>query len=92
MLFYDLAWASSESDQALTLERWSRQDVPVALGMETEFDSFSRDYPRVRAFIDARYAIVERSSFGGNKRVIVFARTSAVPTRTDPATNLPCFR
>ena len=45
LAFYDLGWNSSERDQALTIERWSHQRVPVILAMEIEWGSFSRDYP-----------------------------------------------
>jgi hypothetical protein len=92
LAFYDLGWSSSERDQALALSRWSRQRVPVVLGMEAEWDSFSRDYPRIRSHIDDRYVMVERSAFGGGKPVIVLVERSATPARIHAATGLPCFR
>ena len=50
LAFYDLGWNSSEEDQALVIERWSRQEVPVVLAMESEWGSFSREtIPRFAA-------------------------------------------
>jgi hypothetical protein len=92
LAFYDLGWNSSERDQALTIERWSRQRVPVILAMETEWESFSRDYPMVRAWIDERYEVVKQSAFEGTKRLRVFRDRSFRPVRQQPATGLPCFR
>jgi len=92
LAFYDLAWSSSDSDQALAITRWSRQRVPVILAMESEWDSFSRDYPRVRAWIDEHYDVVTRSTFGGRKPLTVFVDRSFRLVRTHDPTQLPCFR
>jgi hypothetical protein len=92
LAFYDLGWNSSERDQALTIERWSRQRVPVILAMDIEWESFSRDYPTVRAWIDARYEVVERSTFGGNKTLTLLTHRSFPSVRPEPSTGLPCFR
>jgi hypothetical protein len=90
MAFYDLAWASGGADQRLTLERWARQRVPFVLAMASEWDSFSRDYPRVRAWIDQRYQEQRRSSFGGNKDVIVLRANSFHAGSIHDGTSLPC--
>jgi len=92
LAFYDLGWNSSERDQALTIERWSHQRVPVILAMEIEWGSFSRDYPRVRAWIDERYEVVEHATFGGNKPLTVLAHRSFPSVRRHASTGLPCFR
>ena len=55
MAFFDVAWFGSDADQRVTLERWSRQDVPAVLAMESEWGSFSRDYALVRAHVDREY-------------------------------------
>jgi hypothetical protein len=89
--FYDLAWNSSPTDQALTIERWSRQNVPVVIAMESEWNAFSRDYPQVRTWIDQRYHEVHRSSFGGGKPVTILVDKTRPPTGTHADTQLPCF-
>ncbi len=76
LAFYDLGWNSSDRDQALTIDRWSRQRVPVILAMDIEWGSFSRDYPAVRAWIDERYEVVEQSTFGGNKPLTLLTHRS----------------
>ncbi len=90
MAFYDLAWASGGADQQLTVERWSRQRVPFVLAMASEWGSFSRDYPRVRGWIDEHYDELRRSSFGGNKDVIVLRARSFQAAGTHGGTGLPC--
>ena len=92
LAFYDLGWNSSDRDQALTIERWSRQRVPVILAMEVEWGSFSRDYPTVRAWIDERYDVVQQSTFGGNKPLTLLTHRSFPSVRPEPSTGLPCFR
>ena len=92
LAFYDLGWNSSERDQALTMERWSHQRVPVILAMEIEWGSFSRDYPSVRAWIDERYEVVEHSTFGGNKPLTVLTHRTFPSVRHHASTGLPCFR
>jgi hypothetical protein len=91
MAFYDLGWVSSDSDQALALARWSAQEVPVVLALESEWDSFSRDYSRIRAWIDERYVVERRSDFGGGKPVMVLRDRSRAAGSVHPATGLPCF-
>jgi hypothetical protein len=90
--FYDIGWFGAEADQRLTLERWSRQDVPAVIAMESEWGSFSRDYALVRAYIEQEYEVAQRSSFGGSKEVSIFIRKSALPAGVDATTGLPCFR
>jgi hypothetical protein len=89
--FYDLGWGSGDRDQRLTVERWARQDVPIVLAMESEWQSFSRDYPRIRAWIDERYEIERQSDFGGNKPVTVWADRTRRPETMHPPMGLPCF-
>jgi hypothetical protein len=92
LAFYDLGWNSSDRDQRLAIERWSGQQVPIVLAMSSEWESFSRDYPSIRAFIDARYEAVQRSAFGGGKELTVLANRASVRVGTHAAMELPCFR
>lgn len=92
LAFYDLGWNSSARDQQLAIERWSRQRVPVVLALATEWESFSRDYTAIRAFIDRRYAPALTSDFGGGKQLTVLTGTAFAPVRTHEATGLPCWR
>lgn len=92
LAFFDLGWNSSDMDQALTIERWSQQRVPIVVAMMSEWQSFSRDYPAVRAFVDSRYEVLQQSSFGGGKILLVLADTSSVPVRTHAETGLACYR
>jgi hypothetical protein len=92
LAFYDLGWNSSDQDQALVIERWSREQVPVVLAMESEWGSFSRDYPAIRGWIDAHYDVVQQSAFDGGKPLTVLTYKSSSSVRTHPATDLPCFR
>jgi hypothetical protein len=91
LAFYDLGWNSSDADQALVIERWSRQQVPVVIAMESEWESFSRDYPAIRSWIDSHYRVARQSAFDGGKPLIVLTESSR-PVRTHSATDLPCFR
>ena len=92
LAFYDLGWNSSEPDQALVVERWSRQQVPVVLAMDLEWESFSRDYPKIRGWIDAHYDAVHHSAFDGGKPLSVLVHRSRPQVRTHVSTELPCFR
>jgi hypothetical protein len=92
LAFYDLGWNSSARDQALVIERWSRQRVPVVLAMDSEWGSFSRDYPAIKGWIDTHYESVQRSAFDGGKPLTVLIERSAAPRRKHPATDLPCFQ
>ena len=92
LAFYDLGWNSSEQDQALVIERWSRQQVPVVLAMESEWGSFSRDYPAIRGWIDAHYDVVQQSAFGGGKQLTVLVDKSLARAQAHSSTDLPCFR
>jgi hypothetical protein len=92
LAFYDLGWNSAPEDQALVIERWSRQDVPVVLAMESEWGSFSRDYPAIRGWIDGHYDIVEHSDFGGGKLLGVLVHKSAHSMRSHVPTGLPCLK
>jgi len=92
LAFYDLGWNSSNKDQALVIERWSRQQVPVVLAMDSEWESFSRDYPMIRGWIDAHYDVAQQSAFEGGKPLTVLTYKSSKSVRTHSATDLPCFR
>ncbi len=92
MAFYDLAWASSERDQRLAIDRWSRQSVPVVLAMASEWPAFAGDYPLLRRFIEERYEPGRRSTFGGGKELTVWTERSRASAGLDHATGLPCFR
>jgi hypothetical protein len=59
--------------------------------MAAGWDMFSRDYPMLRAWIDERYVEAQRSTFAGNKDVIVFVARSLRTVRTHEPTGLPCF-
>jgi hypothetical protein len=85
-------WNASERGQRLALARWSHQDVPVVLAVQSEWQAFSRDYPLIRDAIDRRYRRVARSNFGGNKEIAVFVDRASAAVRVDSATGLPCFR
>jgi hypothetical protein len=91
LAFYDLGWNSSQRAQALTIERWSRQRVPIILAMESEWSSFSRDYPAVRAWIDRHYDSVTRSDFGGGKTLTVMTGRTYAPAGRYGDSGLPCF-
>ncbi len=92
LAFYDLGWNSSDGDQALVIARWSRQHVPVVLAMDSEWGSFSRDYPTIRGWIDTHYEVTQHSAFEGGKPLTVLVDRSVPRARTDSSTDLPCFR
>lgn len=85
-------WNASERGERLALTRWSHQDVPVVLAVQSEWQAFSRDYPLIKDMIDRRYRPVGRSKFGGNKEIAVFVQRTSAAVRIDSATRLPCFR
>lgn len=85
-------WNASERGQRLALTRWSHQDVPVVLAVQSEWQAFSRDYPLIRDAIDRRYRPVAQSEFGGNKDIVVFVDRTSAAVRVDSTTRLPCFR
>lgn len=85
-------WNASERGQRLALARWSHQDVPVVLAVQSEWAAFSRDYPLIRRTIDRQYRPVARSEFGADKEIAVFVARTSRTVRTDASTGLPCFR
>ena len=92
LAFYDLGWNSSGEDQALVIARWSRQQVPVVLAMDSEWGSFSRDYPMIRSWIDSHYDVAQQSAFEGGKPLTVLTSRSQPSVREQQSTGLPCFR
>jgi len=90
LAFYDTSWSSSDADQRLVLARWSAQNVPVVLALNSEWNAFSRDYPLVRAFLDERYRVWAESEFGGTKAVKIFVRADH-PAEGRSSDGLPCF-
>jgi hypothetical protein len=87
--FYALAWNNTSRDQQLVIKRWSQQDVPVVLAMESEWSAFVRDYPSIHAWLDARYRLWNISTFGGKKSVRLFFDKSLEIGETPEA--LPCL-
>lgn len=85
-------WSSSERNQRLALERWSRERVPAVIAVDATWEEFSRDYPLLRQRIDDRYRVAAKSRFDGNKPLTVFIDASEISDRTDASTGLPCFR
>ena len=60
--------------------------------MDSEWESFSRDYPAIRGWIDAHYDVVQQSTFDGGKPLTVLVDKSLPRLRPDSPTDLPCFR
>jgi hypothetical protein len=90
--FYDLGWSTSERDQRLAIERWSKQQVPIVVAVRAEWKSFSKDHRLLREWLDQQYQRISVSDFGGNKELAVLANTSYVPAGTHADTGLPCYR
>lgn len=63
-LFYPASFAT-DRDQAVMLERLSRESVPVVLINRPEHEAFSRAFPRLAASIAAHYTV--RTSFLHNE-------------------------
>jgi hypothetical protein len=90
--FYDLGWSTSEPDQRLAIERWSRQRVPIVVAVRSEWKSFSNDHRLLREWLDEHYQRISLSTFDGNKELSVLVDTSYAPAGTHPDTGLPCYR
>jgi hypothetical protein len=59
-LFYPASFAT-DHDQAVMLDRLSRESVPIVLVNESEHDAFSRAFPRLADYIATHYMV--RASF-----------------------------
>jgi hypothetical protein len=59
-LFYPASFAT-DRDQAVMLDRLSRESVPVVLVNEPDHEAFSRAFPRLADYIATRYTV--RTSF-----------------------------
>ena len=98
--------AASQADWRFTIwdgtvpnriRRWSSnagldRRFRSSLAMDSEWGSFSRDYPAIRGWIDAHYDVVQQSAFEGGKPLSVLVQKSLARVGAHPSTDLPCFR
>ena len=83
----------SDDDQRRALERLERQSVPIVLADYEDFDeAFVTDYPLLWDYVSARYERAGMISVDDEPRYIVFVDTRQLPSGTDDALGLPCFR
>jgi hypothetical protein len=59
-LFYPASFAT-DRDQAVMLDRLSRESVPIVLVNQSEHDAFARAFPRLADYVAAHYTV--RTSF-----------------------------
>jgi hypothetical protein len=85
-------WHSSVDDQQLTVERLGRQRVPVVLSEVESEPAIHGAFPIVFDYIDRRYALAARSTFGSSSEYDVFVDRAIPPRGTYEPFSLPCFR
>ena len=91
MVFFGGFYTSTEA-QHETIERWSRQSVPIALIQPAErfSNEFGSDYPQLAEYLRANYRPAGRLEVRRGVPLDVWIAVGRL-SRTDPATGLPCF-
>lgn len=79
-------------DQALMLERLSRESVPVVLINETEHDAFARAFPAVAGYLASRYTVRTRFHHNDDTVIGVAFRHDVPPPPTFESAAWPCGR
>ncbi|MGH9348737.1 MAG: hypothetical protein ACRD26_15875 [Vicinamibacterales bacterium] len=85
---------AADDHQRLSVERWSRQSVPIVLTEDAGI--YDRSYPSefrlLDEYLQSHYEPAGRIEIDGGVVLRVMARREAVATGTFGDTGLPCFR
>ena len=88
-----IGWNASIPDQQLTIERMTRQRVPIVLADGPFDDHPSRhEFALIYAYVRDRYRVVTPSTPGSAGNYSVLVDRQLVPTGTDSRFGLPCYR
>jgi hypothetical protein len=82
---------AAAAEQELIVGRLRRQRVPVAILPVDQADEIERVYPRVKEYLDGRYAVAKESGFGEGRPIRVLVDRSIEASHSDSELNLPCF-
>jgi hypothetical protein len=83
---------AAAAEQELIVRRLRNQRVPVAILPVDQAREIEQAYPRVKEYLDGRYAVAKESGFGEGRPIRVLVDRSVEPSHVDPELNLPCFR
>jgi hypothetical protein len=92
MPYFAYSFLKSETDQRLTVERLSRQSVPIAIVAADYEGEIVADYPIVARYLEAHYREAGVIDANGEPYARVWVRTDRQPARMDPVFGFPCFR
>ena len=82
---------AAPAEQELIVRRLRRERVPVAILPVDQAAEIERTYPRVKAYMDGRYALAKESGFGEGRPIRVLVDRNIEPSRIDAELDLPCF-
>ena len=92
MPYFAYSFLKSESDQRLTVQRRSRQSVPIAITAADYEGEIVADYPLVASYLEAHYRQVGVIDSHGPPYARVWVHIDREPARMDPILGFPCFR
>jgi hypothetical protein len=92
MPYFAYSFLKSESDQRLTVQRLSRQSVPIAITAADYEGEIVADYPLVASYLEAHYRQVGVIDSHGQPYARVWVHIDREPARMDPILGFPCFR
>jgi len=84
-------WYTTEADQALALERMRRQSVPFVIWPLDDEKTFTTNFPRVFAHLQAAYEPMVDLPAEGLTGIRILVERARPRTGTDAATGWPCF-
>ena len=85
-------WHASVADQHLTVERLTRQRVPIAIAPVEGQPATRKAFPIVQQYVDEHYRPVVRGTFGSALEYDVLVRRDIPPVGHYQPLDLPCYR
>ena len=85
-------WHDSVADQQLTVERLTRERVPIAIAPVEGQPATRKAFPIVQAYVDGHYQHVVRGNFGSALEYDVLVRRDIPPVGRYQLLDLPCYR
>jgi hypothetical protein len=82
---------AAAAEQELIVGRLRTQRVPVAILPVDQADEIERVYPRVKEYLDGRYAVAKESRFGEGRPIRVLVDRTVEAAHVDAELDLPCF-
>lgn len=89
---YQEGFYASEADQRETIARLEREPVPFAVRIGVAEPIFTRGFPLVASYVDARFAPLGEVALPQEEGVRLLVDRRRPARGTDPSTGWPCFR